>query len=143
MEISFCKLKNKDVVNVCDGKNYGNITDIIFDTCCGRILGIIVPCNKSFFQLFKSSNDIFIPYNRICKIGKDIILVDIIMQTNCEVCNSVVACNTPQNEQLQNKTQQKFNIQSVLEDIKLNKWFCQQIRSYCQYDIHILIYNAS
>ena len=65
------------------------------------------------------------------------------MQTNCEVCNSVVACNTPQNEQIQNKKQQKFNIQSVLDDIKLNKWFCQNTRSYCQYDIHILIYNAS
>ena len=121
MEISFCKLKNKDVVNVCDGKNYGPIIDIVFDTCCGRILGLIVPCNKNFFNIFKSSNDIFIPYNRICKIGKDIILVDIIMQTNCSDCDTIIACNTDTKniQQIQNK--QKFNIQDVLNDIDLNK----------------------
>ena len=53
MEISFNNLRCKDVVNVCDGKNLGNITDIIFDTCCGKIIGIIVPSNKSFFSFFK------------------------------------------------------------------------------------------
>lgn len=121
MEMSFCKLKNKDVVNVCDGKNYGNITDIIFDTCCGKILGIIVPCNKSFFQLFKSSNDLFIPYNRICKIGKDIILVDIIMQTNCNTCDRIIACNNDKQKENITPNIQKFNIQNVLNDIDLNK----------------------
>ena len=54
MDISFSSLRCKDVINVCDGKNLGNITDIIIDTCCGRILGIIVPNNKSFFSFFKS-----------------------------------------------------------------------------------------
>ena len=96
MEISFCTLKNKDVVNMCDGKNLGNINDIIIDTCCGKVLGIVVPCNKSFFSFFKSNNELFIPYNRICKIGKDIILVDIIMHNNCDntnLCNATI-CNT-------------------------------------------------
>ncbi len=121
MEMSFCKLRCKDVVNVCDGKNYGSITDIIFDTCCGKILGIVVPANKNFFSFWKSNNDIFIPYNRICKIGKDIILVDIIMQTNCEICDSVIACNNDNTTQAQTTKQPKFNIQNVLNDIDLNK----------------------
>ena len=77
MDITFCELRNKDVVNICDGKNLGNITDMIIDTTCGRIIGIVVPSSKNFFNIFKSNNDILIPYNRICKIGKDIILVDI------------------------------------------------------------------
>lgn len=121
MEMSFCKLKNKDVVNVCDGRNYGNITDIIFDTCCGKILGIIVPANKSFLSIFKSGNDLFIPYNRICKIGKDIILVDIIMQTNCEICNSIITCNHPEPDRPTIPNNQKFNIQSILNDKDLSK----------------------
>ncbi len=121
MEMSFCKLKNKDVVNVCDGRNYGNITDIIFDTCCGKILGIVVPTCKSFLSIFKSGNDLFIPYNRICKIGKDIILVDIIMQTNCEICDSVIACNESNQDCKHTPNKQKFNIQSVLNDIDLSK----------------------
>jgi YlmC/YmxH family sporulation protein len=82
MDLSFCELRNKDVVNMCDGKNLGNINDIIIDSTCGRVLGIVVPSNKKVFNIFKSNNELFIPYNRICKIGKDTILVDIIMQEN-------------------------------------------------------------
>lgn len=77
MEISFCELRAKEVVNLHDGKQLGHIIDLIIDTSCSRIIGIIVPCEKSFLTLFKSSSNIFIPYHRICKIGKDVILVDI------------------------------------------------------------------
>ena len=31
MEISFAELKEKEIVNVCDGKKLGHITDIVFD----------------------------------------------------------------------------------------------------------------
>ena len=107
MELSFCELKCKEVINICDGKNMGTITDIIFDTCCGRLIGIVVPCNRNFFNIFKSNNDLFIPYNRICKIGKDIILVDIIMQENCIENN----CN---NYSKQEPPPQHININSIL-----------------------------
>lgn len=114
MEISFCKLKCKEVVNVCDGKNLGNITDIIFDTCCGRILGIIVPIEKGFFNFFKSRNDLFIPYNRICKIGKDIILVDIIMQQNQSDNNNISICNE---DKTNHQPTKPINIQSIISNI--------------------------
>ena len=73
MDISFCKLKTKEVVNICDGRNLGNIIDMVMDSCTGKIIGIVVPCDKKFFSIFKSNNEIFIPYNRICKIGQDIL----------------------------------------------------------------------
>jgi len=110
MEMSFCTLKNKDVINITDGKNLGNICDLMFDTCNGKILGIIVPTSKNFFSLFKSNNDIFIPYNRICKIGKDIILVDIIMQNEI-IDNTCCTCNTEQN------IKNNQNIQTILDNI--------------------------
>lgn len=118
MELSFCKLRGKDVVNICDGKNLGNITDIIFDCSCGRIIGLVIPAQKNFFSFFKSNNDIFIPYNRICKIGKDIILVDIIMQQNCEceTNNCFHDCTCRVQEQPKN-----INIQSMLDDINNSK----------------------
>lgn len=113
MDISYCKLRNKEVVNICDGKNLGNITDIIIDTNCGKILGLIVPANsKNIFNFLKSNNDIFIPYNRICKIGKDIILVDIIMQQSCN-CNSISTCNS---NNINNNNNQ-INIQSILNNL--------------------------
>ena len=83
MEISYCTLKQKEVVNISDGKNFGNPTDLIIDINCGKILGIIVPSCKNFFNIFKNNNDIYIPYNRVCKIGKDIILVDIYLNNKC------------------------------------------------------------
>lgn len=116
MDLSFCKLKSKDVINMCDGKNLGNISDLIIDTTCGNVIGLIVPSNKNFFSFLKSSHDIFIPYNRICKIGKDIILVDIIMQNNynCEYHSNNCCKHTEPN------LTQRLNIQKVLDDIDLN-----------------------
>lgn len=82
MEVTFCELRAKEVVNVYDGKRLGNIIDMVIDTTCARVLGIIVPNDRSLFNIFKCNTDIFIPYNRICKIGKDVILVELYYQTN-------------------------------------------------------------
>ena len=77
MEITFCDLRAKEVINICDGKRLGNIIDLTFDSCTTKITGIIVPGEKSFFSFFKSNPDIFIPFYKICKIGKDVILVEL------------------------------------------------------------------
>ena len=77
MEITFCDLRAKEVVNICDGKRLGNIIDIVFDSCCARITGIVVPGERNFFCFFKNCVDIFIPFNKIRKIGRDVILVEL------------------------------------------------------------------
>lgn len=77
MEITFCDLRTKEVINVCDGKRLGCIVDMVFDSRTLKITGIVVPCEKSFFSFFKNNNDIFIPFSKICKIGKDVILVEL------------------------------------------------------------------
>lgn len=90
MELSFCDLRAKEVVNVCDGRRLGNIIDMIIDCNCARIVGIVVPYDRNFFHFFKSNQDIFIPWNRICKIGKDVILVELTptaMPIACSVPN--------------------------------------------------------
>ena len=110
MDISFCKLKSKEVVNICDGRNLGNITDMIMDSCTGKIIGITVPCDKRFFNIFRSNNEIFIPYNRICKIGQDIILVDIIMQNEIDCCNI-------ENKYQNSNNSKSINIKSILNNI--------------------------
>ena len=60
-----------------DTVNALNIIDIVFDSCSFRVTGIVVPSEKSFFNFFKSNPDIFIPFNRIRKIGRDVILVEL------------------------------------------------------------------
>ena len=79
METSFCELKGKEVINIVDGKKLGRIIDIVFDTHCGRVLGIVVPSYNKSWNIFKASDDIFIPFNCICKFGDDAILVRIFL----------------------------------------------------------------
>ena len=78
MESSFTELRNKQVINVLSGKLLGNVCDIIIDFKRNCILGLVVPGSKSFLNLFKSCNEIFIPICNICKIGEDVILVEVV-----------------------------------------------------------------
>jgi YlmC/YmxH family sporulation protein len=78
MEASFLELKAKQVINTVDGKCLGHITDIVFDVVCAKALGFVVPQpNQGFWGMFKSGKDIFIPFDCVCKIGVDVILVEL------------------------------------------------------------------
>ena len=85
METSFCELKGKEVINIVDGKKLGRIIDIVFDTNCGRMLGIVVPSYNKSWNIFKQSDDIFIPWGSICKFGDDAILVQIFIPNQKEI----------------------------------------------------------
>ena len=51
-DLSFCILREKMVVNVCDGKKLGHVIDISFNSH-GHILGIIVPGDKNSLKVFR------------------------------------------------------------------------------------------
>lgn len=72
MEISLAELKEKEIVNVFDGKKLGRIVDILFDVENGLVRGIVVPGER---KIFKKGEDIFIPLEKLKKIGDDVILV--------------------------------------------------------------------
>lgn len=73
---SLTDLTEKQVVNLCDGKILGNIVDFKIDICSGRLTAIILPGESGIFG-FKKCMDIVIPWEKICKIGKDAIIVDV------------------------------------------------------------------
>lgn len=78
MQASFLELKAKQVINTVDGKCLGHITDIVFDVVCAKALGFVVPQpNQGFWGLFRGGKDIFIPFDCVCKIGVDVILVEL------------------------------------------------------------------
>ncbi|MBQ7308330.1 MAG: YlmC/YmxH family sporulation protein [Clostridia bacterium] len=81
METTFCELRAKEVINVVDGKRLGNIVDIVFCSQTGKIKGLVVPAYNRGFNLFKSGEDIYIPYQNVCKIGDDVILVQLCLNT--------------------------------------------------------------
>lgn len=74
---SFCELRRKEVINLRDGARLGCICDFEIDACSGLIRAIVVPGPPRFFGLFRSDEELVIPFNCINKIGGDVILVDI------------------------------------------------------------------
>lgn len=81
-QYSFLELSKKTVINVADGKELGRTCDIIF-TSCGGVCGFSVPCKKSLLKTITSAESIFIPWNRIIKIGADTILVELVGNYAC------------------------------------------------------------
>ena len=82
-DLTFCELREKEVVNIVDGKKLGRILDIAF-TCQGTIVGIIVPGEKKFFKSVSGEESIFIPWKCIVNIGEDTILVR--LGDNAPIC---------------------------------------------------------
>ena len=69
-----CDLRNKEVVNICDGVRIGYPSDFEFDMLDGRICAIVVPRSSGFFGFFHG-DEIVIPWHKIECIGSDAILV--------------------------------------------------------------------
>ena len=75
MSCTLTELKEKEVINVSDGKILGFITDVDINICSGCIERIYLPPQGKYFSLFSSKNSLSIPWDCIEKIGSDIILV--------------------------------------------------------------------
>jgi len=69
--------KHKEVINITDGRRLGFVQDVTANLETGIITSIIVPGSAKLFNIFSSSNDIVIPWEKIKCIGDDIILVEI------------------------------------------------------------------
>ena len=70
-------LRCKEVVNVCDGARLGYVSDVELELPAGRVTALIVPGPCRFFGLFGRECDYLIPWGCIRRIGDDIILVDV------------------------------------------------------------------
>ncbi|CEH32085.1 YlmC/YmxH family sporulation protein [Aneurinibacillus migulanus] len=75
--VKVSEFQEKDVVNILDGKNLGQVTDLEINLQAGRVEAIVVPGkgNGKFFGFFGGGEDITIPWRNIVKIGRDVILV--------------------------------------------------------------------
>lgn len=69
--------RQKEVINIRDGRRLGMIIDMEFDLAAGRILSIVVPGPSRVLGIFRGGQDLVIPWDRIKKIGDDVILVEV------------------------------------------------------------------
>ena len=75
--MTFSEMKQKDVINITDGRRLGRPCDVAFnDQSC--ISAIIIPSPFRIGLLFGAEReDIVIPWKNIRCFGDDVILVDI------------------------------------------------------------------
>ena len=71
-------LKRKDVINTCTGASLGRVMDIEFCLTDGRVTALVVPGEFSLCGLIRGERcGVVIPWENICRIGEDVILVEI------------------------------------------------------------------
>ena len=81
MICNYSTLRDKDVVNLCDGRRLGYICDFSVDTECGRVCAIFV--SGGYFGLGGKRGVIKIDWECISCIGEDTILVRVERDVNC------------------------------------------------------------
>lgn len=70
------ELREREVVNILDGRRLGLASDLEIEAETGRIKAIVVPGPGKFLWLFGKNDEFVIPWERIRKIGVDVILVE-------------------------------------------------------------------
>ena len=77
MSTKFTELQCKEVICIGSGRRLGYITDVQVEVPEGCVRAVVVPGPCRFFGLFGRQDDFVIPWQCICRIGPDIVLVDI------------------------------------------------------------------
>ncbi|MBO7170676.1 MAG: YlmC/YmxH family sporulation protein [Clostridia bacterium] len=67
--------REKEVVNLCDGRRLGCVSEVEFNVCDGKLTAIVVPAGNCVLG-FGCKEKIVIPWERIERIGEDVILVN-------------------------------------------------------------------
>ena len=75
--MTFGELRQKDVINICDGRRLGRPIDLsLNESAC--VTARIVPAPGGFLSCLKPDREgVSIPWERIRRIGDDVILVEL------------------------------------------------------------------
>ena len=69
------ELREKEVINICDGERLGNVCDVDFEIKTGRICNLIIPGPCKVLGILGRDQEYIISYEQIQRIGTDVILV--------------------------------------------------------------------
>lgn len=75
--VKISELRTREVVNILDGSKLGNIIDIDLDVERGKIMALVLPGPNRLFSFFSRREDVVVPWHKINKIGRDVILVEV------------------------------------------------------------------
>jgi YlmC/YmxH family sporulation protein len=72
-----CDLREKEVINICDGERLGFIEDMEFDLCSGAIYKVIIPGPCKVWGILGREFEYVIDIRCIRQVGEDVILVEV------------------------------------------------------------------
>jgi len=80
--VKISDLRMREIINIVDGRRLGMIKDIDINLEEGKIDAIILPGlnGGKFLGFLGKEEEIIVPWNKIKKIGMDVILVEV---NNC------------------------------------------------------------
>lgn len=69
-------LREKEVINVCDGRRLGYVYDVEVESCSGQVVAIVVLFDCRVFG-FGKCEELVIPWDKISCFGEDAVLVNV------------------------------------------------------------------
>lgn len=76
--VSTQDLKNKEVINIYNGKSMGFVEDITLNLEKGTVEGIVIPqSGGGLFSFFHRGGEIVVPWRCIRRIGDEVVLVEL------------------------------------------------------------------
>lgn len=76
MELRLGELRYREVINAANGERLGYVSDVMIDGGTGRITALVVPGPAKLFGLLGREEDYVLPWEKISRLGEDIILID-------------------------------------------------------------------
>ena len=74
--VKISELKQREVININDGRRLGIVYDVEIDMEKGQIDAIVIPGTGRVLGFFSKESDIVVSWDSIKKIGTDVILID-------------------------------------------------------------------
>ena len=75
--INTADIRDKEVINIYDGRSMGFVDDIEINLEKGTVEGIVIFGKRGLFGLFSKEEDRVIPWKNIRRIGDDVVLAEI------------------------------------------------------------------
>ena len=76
MSAKISDLQERQIVNIADGKCLGNIKDIELNMRLGVIQALVLPGIGGFRGFLQNQGEILIPWQKVVRIGVDVVLID-------------------------------------------------------------------
>ena len=80
----FLLFREKEVINICDGRRLGFVCDVEIEMPAGKICTLIIPAENCKWNPFGRSRAYYVPWRCIKRIGDDIILVEADVEAMCK-----------------------------------------------------------